>query len=218
MGLLLLVRHGQASFGEAHYDRLSELGAEQSRLLGARLAGSAITIDRFACGTMQRQIDTLAAMGQTLDLSSTSSTTRADLDEYDHVDILGEQAGAFTFTVGSGNGRAEANRAMDGAIERWARGEGSYAETYADFVTRVSRAVDELAQAPGTTVAVSSGGAISAMAAHLLGLGTEAWLVLNRVMANGSITKVVIGRSGRSLVTLNDHAHLEHERRLITYR
>ena len=38
MGVLLLLRHGQGSMGTADYDRLSELGGEQARLAGARLA------------------------------------------------------------------------------------------------------------------------------------------------------------------------------------
>ena len=35
MGMVLLVRHGQASFGADDYDVLSETGVEQSRVLGA---------------------------------------------------------------------------------------------------------------------------------------------------------------------------------------
>ena len=38
MALIELVRHAQASFGSAHYDRLSELGRQQSRWLGAYFA------------------------------------------------------------------------------------------------------------------------------------------------------------------------------------
>ena len=34
MGMLYLVRHGQASFGAADYDQLSELGARQCEALG----------------------------------------------------------------------------------------------------------------------------------------------------------------------------------------
>ena len=41
MGVVLLVRHGQASFGADDYDVLSETGWEQSRLLGAWLADPA---------------------------------------------------------------------------------------------------------------------------------------------------------------------------------
>ena len=38
MGVVLLVRHGQASWGAADYDNLSEVGEQQSRVLGRALA------------------------------------------------------------------------------------------------------------------------------------------------------------------------------------
>ena len=40
MSVLLLVRHGQASWGSADYDVLSDRGHEQSRLLGRHWPGS----------------------------------------------------------------------------------------------------------------------------------------------------------------------------------
>jgi broad specificity phosphatase PhoE len=40
MGNLYLVRHGQASFGAADYDQLSELGQRQSVRLGEYFAGN----------------------------------------------------------------------------------------------------------------------------------------------------------------------------------
>ena len=39
---ILLVRHGQASFGAADYDQLSPTGHEQSRVLGAALAARGV--------------------------------------------------------------------------------------------------------------------------------------------------------------------------------
>ncbi len=40
----------------------------------------------------------------------------------------------------------------------------------------------------------------------------------DHVGVNASITKVITGRTGRHLLTFNDHAHLESDRSLITYR
>ena len=42
MGQLLLVRHGQASFGAEDYDVLSETGWEQGRRLGAHLVRAGV--------------------------------------------------------------------------------------------------------------------------------------------------------------------------------
>ena len=218
MGLLLFVRHGQASFGDSDYDRLSALGIEQSRLAGARLATSALAVDRVVRGRMRRQIETVDAIGTHLDLARIPVSELPGLDEYDHSDILAEQSSAFIFDPTSASARTQASAAMDVAVTRWARGQGTYVESHAAFCARVATTIDALAALPGTTVAVSSGGVISAAAAALLGESGAGWEAMNRVMANASMTKVVLGRSGRSLVTFNDHAHLEHERRLITYR
>src|SRR5277367_5012485 len=59
MGILYLVRHGQASFLEPNYDKLSPLGETQSRLLGEHWAQRKIAFDRVAVGPCARQIDTV---------------------------------------------------------------------------------------------------------------------------------------------------------------
>jgi hypothetical protein len=38
------------------------------------------------------------------------------------------------------------------------------------------------------------------------------------VVVNASITKLITGQTGTNLLTFNDHAHLEGDRSLITYR
>jgi broad specificity phosphatase PhoE len=71
----------------------------------------------------------------------------------------------------------------------------------------------------GTVLASTSGGVIAAICADLLGIGGAGWLELNRVMVNASVTKLIAGSSGNfTMVSFNDHAHLEHDRSLITYR
>ena len=62
MGLVLLVRHGQASFGADDYDVLSETGVEQSRVLGRFLAAAGISPGAVVHGAMKRQRDTATAM------------------------------------------------------------------------------------------------------------------------------------------------------------
>ena len=67
MGVLLLVRHGQASLGTADYDRLSDVGRRQAQVTGARLARTDLAVDRVVSGALTRQRDTaeavLAALG-----------------------------------------------------------------------------------------------------------------------------------------------------------
>ena len=55
MTQLVLIRHGQASFGAANYDRLSETGERQARLVGRHLAAAGQHFDVMLAGDLQRQ-------------------------------------------------------------------------------------------------------------------------------------------------------------------
>lgn len=218
MGLLLLVRHGQASFGTADYDALSPLGHEQAGLLARRL-GHLAPEARVVCGAMTRQRETADVIAGAL---GATVATDPRWDEYDHEGIVVAHLHAST-----GERQAEppaSSRAfqaiLDDALRAWTAPGGPtlLGESWPDFVLRTQGAFDDAAPASGTVVVVSSAGAIAAVCASLIGLDPTGWISLNRVMVNSSITKVAVGRSGRSLVTFNDHAHLEGRADLLSYR
>jgi broad specificity phosphatase PhoE len=220
MGVLLLVRHGQASLGAADYDRLSELGRRQARVVGARLADTGVTIDRVVAGALSRQRDTAEAILTALGRPLSDLAIDDRLDEYDHVTVMARHEAGISFADATAHG--ERGRALQSALEeaigRWISGGDGYGETHDAFVERVQGAIGDLAGKPGGTVAVTSGGVISAYCALSLGLPVERWPSLARLVVNASITKIINGRTGTSLVTFNDHAHLESDRTLITYR
>src|SRR5271167_721953 len=58
MGTIYVVRHGQAAFGTDQYDRLTEKGFTQARLLGAYFALRNIRFDAVFTGTLRRQVET----------------------------------------------------------------------------------------------------------------------------------------------------------------
>ena len=62
MSVLLLVRHGQASWGSADYDQLSSTGTEQSRVLGRALAYWILDDDDEAYRDLRRQPSHLPGM------------------------------------------------------------------------------------------------------------------------------------------------------------
>jgi broad specificity phosphatase PhoE len=225
MGVLLLVRHGQASLGTADYDRLSETGRRQAEILGARLARTDLAIDRVVSGALTRQRDTAHAVMAALGLPGSRLQTDERLDEYDHVGVMAQHTDEVTFATATADG--EVGRALQATLEeaigRWITGgtgygETGYGETHDAFVERVLDVVRHLVAAPGGTVAVTSGGVIAAFCAQALGLPLERWPGLARMLVNASITKVISGHTGTNLVTFNDHAHLEGDRTLITYR
>ena len=87
MGVVLLVRHGQASFGADDYDVLSETGWAQGRLLGSWLAERGVTPSAVIHGGMRRQRDTALAMAEGAGWG-VEPVVDADWDEFDHVGMV----------------------------------------------------------------------------------------------------------------------------------
>ena len=216
MGVLLLLRHGQGSMGTSDYDQLSELGLQQSRSVGTRLVGVASGIGQVWSGGLVRQQETARAV--LAELSRPPGDLRTDdrLDEYDPAGILGTSdpfAGATT----PGSRRA-LQVTLDEALARWIQGGAAYPEPHSAFIGRAQAAVATLAALPGTTLAVTSAGVIAVVCAQVTGLPADRWPALARVVVNASLTKLITGSTGTNLLTFNDHAHLEGDRSLITYR
>lgn len=220
MSLLLLVRHGQASWGSDDYDRLSSRGEEQSRLLGAALAGRGVHPDLVLRGSMVRHRQTAEAAVS----GAGWQTTVEEDDGWDEFDHLGTLDGSAPFEHVDGEPDEDRVRRFNGSIARWASGEhdGEYVESFPAFRARVRTAFDVALHRLGpreTAVVFTSGGPVSWVAATLTDGGLPAWSRLSRVVVNASVTKVLTGRGGTNLITFNDHGHLEGGvGDLLTYR
>src|SRR3954469_15102111 len=122
MAVVYLVRHGQASFGAADYDVLSEAGRRQASVLGAELARRRVVPDRVVTGSMVRQRDTAA-----LALEAAGLGTVPEVDErwneYDHAALLAHHRAEHRRALALGvvtDGRARTvQRALDGALAEW---------------------------------------------------------------------------------------------------
>src|SRR5947209_20338021 len=64
MSTLFVIRHGQASFLEQNYDKLSALGETQARLLGEYWAKRRVIFDRVLSGPRTRQRETARITGE----------------------------------------------------------------------------------------------------------------------------------------------------------
>ncbi|MDG1506545.1 MAG: phosphoglycerate mutase family protein, partial [Luminiphilus sp.] len=58
MANLLIIRHGQASFGADNYDQLSALGQHQADLTGEFLSQSGVQLSAAFSGDLSRQRET----------------------------------------------------------------------------------------------------------------------------------------------------------------
>ena len=83
MSELILIRHAQASFGEENYDKLSNLGHKQARLLGGFFKDLKINPDKVVIGTQVRHLQTLEGFGLTCKIEKHSGW-----NEYDFKDLL----------------------------------------------------------------------------------------------------------------------------------
>jgi broad specificity phosphatase PhoE len=211
MPVVLLVRHGQASFGADDYDVLSEVGREQSTVVGAELARRALRAPVAISGSLRRQRDTAA-----LALPHVELRVDPRWDEYDHLGLLQRYVSPDASHDGTSRG---VQVLLDQALAAWV---DDLDGTWSGFSGGAAAALADLAAglpSGSDAVVFTSGGVIAAVTAGLLGLGASGVVALNRVTANGAITKVVIGRGGTSLISFNDHAHFEGDaRRLLTYR
>lgn len=211
MGTLLLVRHGQASFGAQDYDQLSEHGRQQAAVVGAALAAREVTPARIVTGSLRRQRDTT-------DLAARAAGWAAgpEVDpRWDEFSSAGTPGGAAVVRQRDETERTFATR-FDSAIDRWFAGEQDWAEPFKAFMDRVVSGLEAARPGSGEThVVFTSSGAIAAVAAHLLG-EPGIWPRLNRVTVNCGVTTVVSGRRGLSLVAFNDHGHLAPK--AVTYR
>jgi broad specificity phosphatase PhoE len=85
MGTLYLVRHGQASFGAADYDQLSDLGTRQCHALGAWMRGKGLHFEAVLRGSLKRHVQSLDAIqaGYGNNASLPSALEWPGLNEYD---------------------------------------------------------------------------------------------------------------------------------------
>lgn len=207
MGVILLVRHGQASAGAEDYDVLSRLGGRQAALLGAALKERGVAPVRVVAGTMVRQRETALLAAEAGEWSADVEDD-ARWNEFDHRRLLDADGDVATVPAD-----AAGLDLLDRDVARWASGaERDYCEPFADFTTRVEAAFDDLVGGIGpgeTVVAVTSAGPIAWIASQLIGGGVPQWSCLVRVAVNSGVATVVVGRRGKSLVTFNEYAHLD---------
>lgn len=225
MPSVLLIRHAQASFGAEDYDVLSEHGHAQVRALVAGLRARGQRVTRVVCGDLRRQRDTAEPCAEAYGV-----TVQIDprWNEYTDRDILTHHAEIPTgLDHHSGDAALDSRQfqvILNDALRGWitAGADSATDETWPAFCDRGAGALRDLAAALGSGevgIAVSSGGLIAALVARAMGLPDEATITLNHVAINAAITKLTVGRAGVSVISLNEHGHLESAQgSLVTYR
>lgn len=234
MGRIYLLRHGQASLLGDDYDRLSEIGYEQSEVLGKWLAARQTAFQHVYMGSLRRHAQTAEACLPFLPVSGIPIVTDPDLDEYHHQDMVGvadteysdrDALQARLKTVE--NPRREFQRVFSAAFDRWVGGEhdADYRLSWREFRARCVAAVERIAERCGSgenALVFTSGGPIAAITQHVLGVPDTHVSGLHFPLFNGGVTQLMCqpGRMGVSYMNAIGHFEAlgDAGSHLITYR
>ncbi len=232
MGQIFLVRHGQASFGQANYDQLSELGTQQARLLGRWFAQQNQQFQRVICGDMRRHEQTAAACLGELTQTIVEHERDAGFNEYNHHEVLVRHRPEFAepgaiqkYLRSTPNPQRAFQEEFKLAMARWMTGQqdADYGETWSQFRLRCVAALQRVhaaAQPSQDIIVFTSGGTIATLCQHLLGIPDRQMVELNWNLANAAVTKLFYQPDQLALSYLNNFSHLEllGEAGSITYR
>ena len=222
MSDIYLIRHGQASFHKKDYDQLSELGMQQSLVLGAFFERH-YAPTRMIVGAMRRHRQTLEFFQENCSSNKVVEVEGA-FNELDHVDVL--QVFDSSWNKPEQNKehpQKKASTAKDfekifiGALDLWQSGtrDADYKENWSAFKSRVVdgfNAIISNISAGEQLVIFTSGGPIAVIVAHILGVDDHTLLKLNQQIINTSITHLKTNGANTSLSAFNHYPHLyEHD-------
>lgn len=239
MGLLTLVRHGQAAYMDLDYDKLSKTGEEQARRLGQFWARHRIEFHRIVHGPAKRHIRTMEIAGEIVraaGLTWPEPERCSAFDEFDafammktvlpvlrisHPEIA-KLAAEFDKKQHTPEAGRVLQKLFEAACRIWCMGEIETPdlETWAQFRKRVSDAVDALRAAakPSTNTAVfTSGGPIAATIGHTLKLDPKATIEFVWLSRNSSWSQFLFSGDRMSMHAFNAVPHLD-DLNLLTYR
>jgi broad specificity phosphatase PhoE len=220
-----LIRHGQASFGGPDYDVLSDAGRMQSLLVAQDLANRNGNVKLIVSGSLRRQVETAEP---TASLLEREVHIDARWNEYAMDDVLAHHSSTQARTHQQPDGEpvssADFQNLLEDALASWIEaGPATPArESWPTFAGRITAALAELAgelPSGSSGLVFTSGGVVAALCSAALKYPDQSLLAFNRVSVNTGITKLVVGRRGLTLVSFNEHGHLERTKPpLISYR
>lgn len=236
MSEIYFIRHGQASFGSKNYDKLSEKGVLQAKILGRHLAALGVGFDAVCVGEMERQEKTAKAMTDAYrekGLFVPESQVDASFNEYDSALVwdsqtkmmLEDDPGLLDELKQGRKNKKAFQKIFSKVMERWISGKFDVPGivTWDEFKNRVVLGLNTLVKTwgPSKKIAVfSSGGPICLMVQRALDLSDSKAIEISWQVMNASITRLKYNSHNISLTGFNEITHLEltGDKTLLTYR
>lgn len=235
MAELYLIRHAQASFGTANYDRLSPLGCRQAEVLGECLRDCGIHFDAAYSGELERQKKTAEIV-----LERQPEKVRCEIDPrfneietgsiFGHlVPKLSETSPQLAALVKKGERSSkDFQKALEIVFQHWVTSDSAHPEmqSWAEYSGNAHRALADVVarEGSGRTVAVfTSGGTIATLVAHVLGVSETVVYKFYEPLVNCSVTRLLYSGKKVSLSCFNDQQFIRllgarSGEALLTYR
>lgn len=236
MSELILVRHGQASFGAESYDKLSDKGVEQVKILSQHWQALGERFDHIYSGTLLRQRETAQELLPLVEGEPTASVQLTGFNEYNGDPLIrahlrdmreaGDLSGPAQWPI---QDERLFQKIFEKATARWIvddldpRDDIVDFERWSDFKARVYAALDEVMarHGSGSRVIISTSGGVIAMALQrVLNFPDDQVIATNWMVRNSAVSRIIYGRGKLSLTQFNNLAHLEtpEKQQLITFR
>lgn len=208
MSHVILIRHGQANTAardEGSYDRLSDLGWQQARWLGAYLRGSGERFARSYSGTLTRHVET----NQGIDPDCIAETIRDprlnELEYFTMAQLFAEQHGQAV-----PQDREGFIHHLPQLFGAWKDGILKGApESFDSFENRVGEALHEISAGDGRAIVVTSGGLIGMAMRVTMRLDMAAFSHACLAIKNTSLHAWQPLSTGLALTQFNATPHLE---------
>ncbi|MDP3577771.1 histidine phosphatase family protein [Methyloversatilis sp.] len=211
MGTLYLVRHGQASFGAADYDQLSELGRQQSERLGQYWRERGISFEAVLTGTLRRHAQTWEGIAQGAGYANDVQALKG-LNEYDSEAVIAAIHPQPLQNPDTPELYRHHFRLLRDGLRQWMDGVVSPRgmPSYSDFLAGVTGALDHVRKNfEGNVLIVSSGGPIATAVGHVLGTTPETIIELNLRIRNSAVSEFTYNPKRHSLLSYNTLPHLD---------
>lgn len=217
MGILYLVRHGQASFGAADYDQLSEQGMRQGVRLGEHFAFKGIAFDAVLTGTLKRHVQTFAGIKAGMEAAGMPTLPEPSawpgLNEYDSAALIATVHPEPLPKPSTSELYKHHFRMLRQGMVGWMAGETQPVgmPSYAAFSAGIAAVLEHVrTHHTGNVLLVSSGGPISTAVGQVLGTAPESTIDLNMRLRNSAVSEFIYTAQRHVLLTFNTLPHLDH--------
>jgi broad specificity phosphatase PhoE len=239
MGRVFLVRHAQASFLEADYDKLSATGEAQARVLGEYWARRKVVFDRVCTGPRVRHRDTEISVRESYSKNGLKLPVPVVFDEFDEFqgDVVLERSlprlaetnphirdleNAVRNANSPPQRRRNFQKLFESVVTMWVNGEliVNGVESWEAFIARVNRGLSQFLSTAGkseTCAIFTSGGPVAVAVQRALRLSPQDTLQVAWMPRNCSYSEFLFAGDRFTLSTFNSFQHLD-DPALLTYR